>query len=136
MARRQHGFPRTGLPPTSRRAQWLGLALGIGIAAMFMVVLLAFQLGPRRSPAERVYGQVLTVEVVVRKASGARTMARVRTADGERSVAVPSGRACQPGDRIELWKRGTTYTSGLGGCARSQSPDSRRIWVGRAPVIS
>jgi hypothetical protein len=98
----------------------LGLLVGVlliaaiaGLAIGFGVLTGAFS----RGPAEVVYGTVLTVNVSASD-SGPSMRARVRTADGERTLELPPRSVCWPGDRIELWKRGTRYGPGLGGCTR------------------
>ncbi|MGA0607900.1 hypothetical protein ACO2Q0_18065 [Phenylobacterium sp. VNQ135] len=94
---------------------WPGLILAAGlVVAIFGVVLVIVR--PSLGPAERAYGRVLTVNVSANE-SGPQIVARVRTEDGDRTLFLPTGSTCWPGDRIELLKRGKQYMAG-GRCAR------------------
>lgn len=113
----QNGFViRLRLAAAAGDLHWPGLVLAVLLLAALFASVLALGVLPL-GPAERAYGTVLTVDVTAWD-TGPRITARVRTVDGERTLSLPRGSVCWPGDRIELRRRGERYGVGLGGCAR------------------
>jgi hypothetical protein len=106
-----------GLHPA--RDNFIGALLGLAIVAGFGVMTILILAGG--GPAKTVYGQVLGFGLV-ESDYGSRTVARIWVDDREATVGVPSGQACNVGDRVELRRRnallGYRYGMGFKGCER------------------